>query len=557
MPRVPPIEGSACNNSLYSNSNTPDAVAIVTELTDSQGEPSGSQSVGSELGGIATDADAASVKAGGLPNSLDASGTLVGASGSTARTQTGGSAISFFQPQTSEFVNEFGEVLSDDTAPKEDPEEQADAQDTSADDEAPVGDSDPDDDGEPTPSADPEISGDPSTVDPQAPDSDPAADRPGDTDVDVSLDPDPEITSDVQPESPSDSDTDTGTGTDPDADSDPDTGLDTDPDTNPGTGLDPDLGLGPDTGGDTGFDTDPNTDDTDLSVATPVDDLDVGLDPVEDLVGDIDVDVDLDGPAGLLPDGLTATSHIRGAMIKGEIAPMPIIALPANAIVGDRETCIEAGMDDYITKPVREAGFREMLAKWCKQTQQQPVVEKPAIAPPVEQKKILAVEDGVAHVASPPKSIENAPVAVAPVAMDIAATSHDGQKTAEVTTEENEPEVAVSIPQDDVIDMAGLDQTRQAMGEGSGTMLKIFAEDGKTYLEEISAAANDRALPICSRLAHTLKSSGKILGATKFAAAAADIEAYAKSDADTATLRQKIANLANLHREAIDRLSSL
>ena len=66
-------------------------------------------------------------------------------------------------------------------------------------------------------------------------------------------------------------------------------------------------------------------------------------------------------------DGLTATRKIRqrehadGSQAGRHI---PIVAMTANALSGDREKCIEAGMDDYITKPIKRDVIFQMVTRW-------------------------------------------------------------------------------------------------------------------------------------------------------------------------------------------------
>jgi HPt (histidine-containing phosphotransfer) domain-containing protein len=60
-------------------------------------------------------------------------------------------------------------------------------------------------------------------------------------------------------------------------------------------------------------------------------------------------------------DGLTATMKIREKE-KGTRLHMPIIAMTAHAMKGDRERCIEAGMDGYVSKPISSEELKEAIA---------------------------------------------------------------------------------------------------------------------------------------------------------------------------------------------------
>lgn len=65
-------------------------------------------------------------------------------------------------------------------------------------------------------------------------------------------------------------------------------------------------------------------------------------------------------------DGFEATRRIRSSACGVDL---PIIAMTANAFVEDREACLCAGMNDYLSKPVRLADLAEKLEIWlCRRT---------------------------------------------------------------------------------------------------------------------------------------------------------------------------------------------
>ncbi|MCP4923230.1 MAG: response regulator, partial [bacterium] len=68
-------------------------------------------------------------------------------------------------------------------------------------------------------------------------------------------------------------------------------------------------------------------------------------------------------------DGFEATRRIRKITTKHQCA---IVALTANAMKGDKEKCLESGMDDYLNKPLRKDQIMDAIAKWTQDEKYNP-----------------------------------------------------------------------------------------------------------------------------------------------------------------------------------------
>ncbi len=73
-------------------------------------------------------------------------------------------------------------------------------------------------------------------------------------------------------------------------------------------------------------------------------------------------------------DGLTATSKLRDGNSKN--ANTPIIAMTANAMLGDREACLKAGMNDYVSKPIDPRTLYTAIARAASQSRARTVADK-------------------------------------------------------------------------------------------------------------------------------------------------------------------------------------
>lgn len=174
-------------------------------------------------------------------------------------------------------------------------------------------------------------------------------------------------------------------------------------------------------------------------------------------------------------DGFESTRRICAMKERGDVdKDLPILALTANAMKGDRQRCLEAGMNDYITKPVRKKELKEKIYFWIKR-------EK------------ININDDEAQGS-------NAPL------------SPDGKA--------------------EIIDHRLLEEARTLLKDKFDLLLGCYIEDVENYIREMQKAAATKNVEGIVLPAHTIKSTSKRMGALRLSDIAKDIELAAREAAN-------------------------
>ncbi|MBP1205257.1 signal transduction histidine kinase/CheY-like chemotaxis protein [Duganella sp. 1411] len=201
-------------------------------------------------------------------------------------------------------------------------------------------------------------------------------------------------------------------------------------------------------------------------------------------------------------DGFAATTEIRRhEQQRGRSRSLPIIAITANALQGDRESCLAAGMDDYLSKPFTQQALGQTIGRWI-------TLPRVAPAPP---DAAPATDDPADRPAAPAAALAVATPAVAAVAPPAAAP-----------------------PQESLINRQALKNIR-ALSTGNGEallerVLHAYLEDTPMHLRTIRSAIDSGSTVQMRKAAHSLKSSSANVGADALAQRCKEMEQLGRND---------------------------
>ncbi|HRD74449.1 MAG TPA: response regulator [Hyphomicrobiaceae bacterium] len=212
-------------------------------------------------------------------------------------------------------------------------------------------------------------------------------------------------------------------------------------------------------------------------------------------------------------DGLTATARIREIERRTCLAPTPIIAMTANAYAEDREKCLGAGMNDYISKPFDEERLVSMLGIWLTRSRgaraealSSKATSEAAIAVVSEEAPAPATGPAVAAIAGPATAAITDPGPAAP-----APSSPVSQPT---------PVVPGPAPIEEKV----LEGLRTHRPELLRRLIRTYLDYAPKAISDLKTANDAKDMLSLKMVAHSLKSSSANLGAQRLSALCKDLE---------------------------------
>jgi len=202
-------------------------------------------------------------------------------------------------------------------------------------------------------------------------------------------------------------------------------------------------------------------------------------------------------------DGYSASRGRREIESEAGLARIPIIAMTANAMVGDREKCLAAGMDDYLTKPLDRVKLHAILAHWLAQSPYRDTASAPVrqTQSPAQMADAELAAAFASH-AGPALARPSRPAAAAPAA----------------------PAAMPSFAKGPALDDEVISDLREVMGDEFLSLIRVFLEDTPRNLQRLQQGADENDIPGMIASAHSLKSTSANLGALELSELARQIE---------------------------------
>ncbi len=171
-------------------------------------------------------------------------------------------------------------------------------------------------------------------------------------------------------------------------------------------------------------------------------------------------------------DGYQATRAIRQREHEQGLPRMPVIAMTANAMAGDRQKCLDSGMDDYLSKPIKKDLLNETIQRWLKKNRR----SQGSTSQPTRQVQ---------------KAQENA--------------------------------------QPPLLDESVIEDLLEVMGDDFIELLEVYLRDAPKLVMQIKQAANQNQIEALISPAHSLKSSSANVGAMRLSSLAKQMEQSART----------------------------
>jgi len=240
-------------------------------------------------------------------------------------------------------------------------------------------------------------------------------------------------------------------------------------------------------------------------------------------------------------DGYTASREWRLHELAQGLPRLPIIAMTANAMAGDRQKCLEAGMDDYLSKPVDRRLLEATIARWLQHRAGAARIEGDSLPP-------AATATPVRPVVAPPRTALDQPMA-APVRPVVPFPPRPGAPATATPASPRLRPAASTVPvrpapapepfsaqiggdappaPPPVLASEVVDELRAVMGNEYLSLVRLFLEDAPKHVQALEAAATAADMSKMVGPAHTLKSAAANLGAMALSAAAKRIELGAR-----------------------------